>query len=600
MTVVGNDNIINFNTSNNIFVTSQNTQKSSIEVFGDSLPDITSESASDTVNKTVNQNRNFDIDALVKKYKDNPSLIFSELGINFSDEQKREILSKLTDEKAIRSFLEIAKNGALNASDIFEGLMTAVEKKGSTWLKRTGTFFKKLFSGDVEDAFEYAKSEKVYYSSKLGSNMNDIREERDDFSSQGVANVAEIVTDNPDIKDETMHFVEKEDKPGEKLYTEEDVTRAAGIMQQTPEKAEDFCNNAKELEAIKGDDNSVKYKGSTIINVSDRMTQKDELKNTMLDIARKKDMNDDFLDNTTENLFNNPDMEEALKIALSAKNKDGSDKFSAEDLNKTSEHLVDKIKEYCEKYSINLDEIVNNSTKIDSKKILELTEKITQNPEQKNKILTENNITINNKSENTVYKAQTNTSTNNLISSETNNTNQNILNTAQYTTNAINKQKYENTVLPTTETATTSMEERKAKIKTYVLDWLSTRYGTSMADVILNRAISDPIFIEDIKKYGADKEIIEALLTDRTKVQKIKASSASIDTSTLVVMLKLATNATITDNLVSLNQKYGSTTAIKLCRQSKISKKDDELAQILAQSTTDSTTKKEQIENLYS
>lgn len=559
---------------------------SSIQVFNSSLPD--TEASTDKVEKEIVFNRNFDIDELVKKYKKDPSKILDELGINFSEEQKKELESLINDKKSLKSFLEIAKQDKLNATDIFEGMKKTVEKKSSGFFKRIGNVVKTLFKEGVSEAVDLAKSEKVYYADKLGSNMNEIREEREDFSSQGIANVAQSVTDTPEIKDSTMHFVQKNESAGKKLYSETDVTRAVEIMEEAPKEADKFCANAVELEAVKDPNNNIKYKGSTIINVSERMTKNDDLKSTMLAIAKKSDMNDEYLDNTTDNLFKNPNMKDPLLFSAIAKNKDGSDKFKAIDINSISKHLITKDKDYCTDYSINLQDL-SKYDKLKSTDIISAVQDVTLNPENKTKILADYNLAdFSSDSENilqapveTGYAQQHNSITDATLLQnkempyyQAQNDN---INTQYYSTVSIDGKDYP---------------------RNSVLIALKRRYGSSVAENMLSKMENNPKFIEYVKQYGDQKEIIEALIKDETKVQKLKSASASIDNTKLAEMLKLATNETSTNNLIAFTEKYGSATAIKMTRESKFNNAEEATANILSKSTLDSSTKKEKIEEL--
>lgn len=555
---------------------------SSIQVFNSSLPD--TEASTDKVEKEIVFNRNFDIDELVKKYKKDPSKILDELGINFSEEQKKELESLINDKKSLKSFLEIAKQDKLNATDIFEGMKKTVEKKSSGFFKRIGNVVKTLFKEGVSEAVDLAKSEKVYYADKLGSNMNEIREEREDFSSQGVANVAQSVTDTPEIKDSTMHFVQKNESAGKKLYSETDVTRAVEIMEEAPKEADKFCANAVELEAVKDPNNNIKYKGSTIINVSERMTKNEELKSTMMAVAKKSDMNDEYLDNTTDNLFKNPDMNDSVMFTATAKNEDGTDRFSAQQVCTTSQHLVDKDTQYCQNYASNVREI-SSYKQLSSDKVLSTTQSVTQNPESKTKILSELNLNENNKNTNTKSSTvQNGVSYKSMPESESQ--------TYYWRTSAQNSNNKQNT-----NTNTINLDGQNYP-RNSVLHVLKRKYGSSVAEMILSKMENNQKFIEYVKQYGDQKEIIEALIKDETKVQKLKSASASIDNTKLAEMLKLATNETSTNNLIAFTEKYGSATAIKMTRESKFNNAEEATANILSKSTLDSSTKKEKIEEL--
>lgn len=595
--IINDSSIVKQNAAGSLF-TSTNVKAdnySSIEIFNQSLPESEekSDKAVDTVEKEEVINRNFDIDELVKKYKKDPSKILDELGINFTPEQKKELESLIKDKKSLKSFLEIAKQDKLKASDIFEGMKKTVEKKSSGVFKKIKNVFKTLINEGFSEAVDLAKSEKVYYAGKLGSNMNEIREDRDDFSSKGVANVAQAVTDEPEIKDSTMHFVQKNETAGKKLYTETDVTKAVGIMQENPKAADKFCANAVELEAIKDTKNNIKYKGSTIINVSDRMTQKSELKGTMMAVAKKSDMTDEYLDNTTDNLYKNPDMEESVRFTTTAKNKDGSDKFSACQINTTSNHLVDKNKEYCCSYASNVKEF-SQYENVNSEKILSATQQATQNPESKSQVISElsgnvkNSQVSGNTQENSDSHQKTSNSASNAQSASSNTERKTVPYSWRGTSENNNKLLH-----------TVSIDGQDYP-RSSVLEVLKRKYGSSVAEMMLSKMENNPKFIEYVKQYGGQKDIIEALIKDESKVQKLKSASASIDNTKLAEMLKLATNETNTNNLIAFTEKYGATTAIKMTRESKFNNTEEETANILSKSTLDASAKKAKIEELLS
>ena len=72
------------------------------------------------------------------------------------------------------------------------------------------------------------------------------------------------------------------------------------------------------------------------------MTIYEELKSTMIHTAQKGDMTDNFLIGITDNLVENPEMQDALDIFLNLKDNDGKDRFSAKNIFDQSGYMVDK------------------------------------------------------------------------------------------------------------------------------------------------------------------------------------------------------------------------------------------------------------------
>ena len=107
--------------------------------------------------------------------------------------------------------MNFAKEEELTKEDIVEGFKTLSEMAPSSTWKKIGNFFKTIFEDGLSEAFKLAKSEKVYRSEKMSETMGEIREERKDFSSRSLAQIAKNTTEKPDIKQNTVHFVTKKD-----------------------------------------------------------------------------------------------------------------------------------------------------------------------------------------------------------------------------------------------------------------------------------------------------------------------------------------------------------------------------------------------------
>lgn len=599
------------NASPNLF-TSTNVKSagsSSIQVFNQSLPEAETETTKEVKEDEIN--RNFDIDDLVKKYKKEPSKILDELGINFSDDQRKELEALLKDKKSLKSFLEIVKQDKLNANDIFTGMKKSAEKKVSGFFSRIGNVIKTAFKEGLSEAVDLAKSEKVYYAEKLGSNMNEVRTERDDFSSEGVANVAQAMVDEPEIKNSTMHFVSKEESAGKKLYTETDVTKAVEIMQENPKDAELFTANAAELEAIKDENNIIKYKGSTIINVDEKMINNKSLQPTMMNVAKKTDMIDKYLIGITDNLSENPDMQEAIDKFLSLKDSKGNDRFSAENINDQSIYMIDKdsltINDYC-KNTLDL----GNFEKLNGDNIVAISGSITDNPKIKTAVY---NALNSGKNGDCVQEYTSNlVNTNTEVSQEfytpspTEPVNTNA-NTNPITESAFARyKKIADKMLSEEEKKdqrNNSVEDFAQKTvidgKTYnrfaVQYELYRRFGTA-SEKILQKLEKDAKFIDVIKKYGNQKIILETIAENPSLVNKLLRSSSGVSTADLAQMIPLCTNSAVTDILIKLTAKYGVSKAVSMITQAKNNNTLDQIEYIIDNGTLDRSAQKEKIESL--
>ncbi len=580
------------------------TNTSSVEVYTNTQ---TADSVGTTVEKEEKEdkiNRNFDIDELVKKYKNDPLKVLEVLGIDYTDEQIEELKLIINDKKSLKSFLEIVKQDNLSASDIFAGIKKAATQKTSGIFSRIKNVITTAIEEGIEEAFNLAQSEQVYKAGKLGSNMNDIREEREDFSSEGVANIAQTIVDTPEIKENTMHFVTKNENDGKKLYTEEDVTKATEIMAQNPQDANLFTANAVELESIKDNKNNIKYKGSTIINVDEKMVQNKDLQSTMLNTAKKKDMTDNYLVGITDNLVENPNMKKALDEFLNMKDDKGNDRFSASNILNQTDYMADKDIDIINDYLINTKELAIHD-KLSGDNIVSISGNITDKPEIKNEVLTlietqsvngnevekyAESALVNNNNEQT----QKEYTKSNTISTQT--TTNPIINNKSITNNAEIKSatEPEEKIFATTTTINGKIYDRNL-----VQNALYRKFGTS-AEGILQNLEKDPRFIETIKKYGNQKVILDSIINQPGLVEKLMRSLRSISTDELANMLPLCTNSTMTETLIKLTSKYGATKAVSMLTEAKNNNTIDQILAILDNGTMDTSTKKTKIENINS
>lgn len=562
---------------------------------------------------------NIDIDALVDKYKKNPLGVFDELGFEFTKEEKETLGAFITDKKSLKAFLNFAKEQELTKEDIIQGFKKLNEMAPSGTWKKIGNFFKTIFDDGLAEAFKLAKSEKVYRAEKMSETMGEIREERQDFTAKNVAEIAQTTTVIKEIKQNIMHFVTKKDKNGKHLYSENATMKANAYMYENVDKAATFTANAVELEAIKGPNNTIKYSGDTIVNVSTRMTDKPELKNTMLQVGKKSDMTDSYFDNITDNLYKNPCMESTISFMVTAKKQDGTDRFSAGNANSASTHLVKKNEKYCSSYhnnittlsqneNINGDDVVRLNTIATTHPELrdEIIERCKQNPNNVTKLIEEyeekysSNNTQTNASRNTQYDDYDTE----VYSHEKDNTNSNNKTYIE----AEQREKFENISkqIFNTKANNATYEENytdKTNIggqeysRTAVLNALYKNYGEH-SEKILQHLEENPEFIDMMKKYGNNKKLVAALVDNPQIINQLKTASSSITTNELTEMVELCNNQKTLNMMKELTNKYGAIKAIKIVKSAKICNLLDETENILNINTKDAKTKKEEIENL--
>ena len=605
---------------------------SSVEVFNNSLP---------TTEENKNNFENIDIDELTKKYKKNPIAVLNELGINFDKNQIEQLKLFLKDKKSLKSFLNLIKeNGSLKPGDI----VAAVEKVSKYQPKniggRIGNFFKTLFKEGVSDAIEVAKSETVYYAGKLGENMDEVRTERQDFSSETVVDISDTMTQQPETKENVMHFVVKENKDGSKLYTEQDVLQARNIIVENPDDANEFTANAAELEAIQDTNGNIKYKGSTIINVDEKMIKNKEVKSTMMNVAKKSDMTDEYLINTTDNLAKNHAMADAIDFLATAKDENGKDRFSAQNVSTESTYLKDKVRDFCDKYIDDIKEIASHSH-ITGDDAIRITHNTTEHPEIKQSVIealrnkkntseqvreyahklankikneeqqNEQNSAVSESRQNTATVIESNKiNKQNKNTTETKNTTTPISNSGADVSSKINFLKQSQVgIAPVQqnfaldETNAANITERaviggQVYERSVVLKALTKKFGTA-AEKVLNAIEKDPSFIDLMKQYNGNQVIVNALIDDPYLVTKIKKAGGSLSINEIADIVKLCTDATSTDVMLEALQNYSPAEAMKITRQSKIFNMKDDALSILSKSGSSVTSKKNQLEELY-
>ena len=571
--------------------------------------------------------KGINVEELTKKYKKNPADVLSVIGIEFDESQIKELKSLLTNEKHLEAFLNIAEKENLNADDIMAGVRKSKDFKNSNFFKRSWNVLRKEFKEGIDEAIELAKSEYVYYTDKLGTHMSEIRKEREDFTSDGLADIADIITGNAEIKDETMHFVKHESQPGEKTYTENDVLKSAEFMSKKPEKAENFVQNAQELESIKDENGKMKYKGSTIVNVDVRMINNEELAPTMMKTAKKSDMTDEYLENITSNLEKNPLMQNAIEFSLNAKNTDGTDRFTAGSINGESNHLVDKNGNYCSDYTKNLEQLSQYGN-LSSDNIVTIAGNVTTHPEIKNEIIakiengTMSGSEIAQYSSQCAQQAENNGYSYEAASSGTNYSSNNTQSNSQTASSTgTNKNKQTNTPANkfrkvniaqvksaeqlTAESETINKETENDKIvingreydERKVYDKLYKQFGT-ITDKVIVLMQKDKRFIDVLKKYNGNKTIIQAYIDNPGLLAKINSKGA-LSNSERADILKLCTDSGSTNVMLAALDGSSVSRALKITKQSQFTNSKQETLSILISGGKNDSEKQQELNQLY-
>ncbi|MBS4760668.1 MAG: hypothetical protein KHX03_08240 [Clostridium sp.] len=564
--------------------------KSSIQIFNSA----TSAPQDETVKQETIPD-NIDTKALLKKYKKDPAAILDELGI-FNEEQRKQLSEMLSDKKDLKSFLEIIEKDGLKSDDIVAAMKKVKEKASSGFFKRIGNVVKKAFTDGISEAVSLAKSEKVYYSDKLSGNMEEIREKRSDFSSEGLVNVADKIIENEEIKEPTMHFVEKEEIAGKKLYNEESVLQAVNIMSEKPQDAIEFRDNAIELESIKDENGHIKYNGTTIINVDEKMIDNKDLKSTMLKTAKKSDMNDDYLIGITDNLVTNPEMKHAIEKFLGCKDKNGKDRFSADNIFSQSNYMVDKNNDKINEYLENTINLVKHE-KLSGDNIVTISGNITDNPSIKNLVLEKLNNS--NYSGNDIAEYSTNQNTRSTTESYTFNTpsESNMTNPVRETASRKYNEAANNLTNTKNNTTEANIKQEKVYTRQEISQFLYRRLGT-VGDLLLTKVENNPSIIPMLKKYGGNKALIEALLKNPDSLNKITSISSSITTDQLAEFVQLCTSSEKTETIAKLIQDFGPQKALLLAQKSEMAQNQNDIKDILDTNTLRLEDKKEQIQNV--
>ncbi len=590
---------------------------------------------------------NLDVKNLVKQYKDNPIAVLNILGINFTEEETEELKKILTGKKELKAFLNLVKeNQALKPGDILGAMRNVKKYAPKGLLQRIGNVFKTAFTDGFDEAYKLAQSETLYYADKLGENMNEVRTERQDFSSETVVDVSDTMTQQPETKENVMHFVTKSNNDGSKLYTEQDVINARNIIVENIDDADEFTANAAELEAIQDSKGNIKYQGSTIVNVGEKMIKHKEVKSTMLTVAKKSDMTDKYLMDTTSSLAANHAMAESIEFLATAKDDKGADRFSAHQVSEESKYLESKSQNFCNRYCENAKTYSQYKT-IESKNVLDLVHGSTEKPETKqatinqlNKIMqsgkTKEEINQNvqklaekiqkgeikaeattgraNETKEYALKSTKSNNNENSASSGENATNEEVISNARktYSNPITNGRTQNNRFLQSRAVAAqndANLEQQNQYFEATVINGvtyerkeilreLTKKYG-STAEKVLNAIEKDPSFIDLMKQYNGNNVIINALVEDPYLITKIKRAAGSLSVNEIADIVKLCTDATSTKIMLNALEHYSPADAMKITKQSKILNLKDDALSILTSTNSSQTGKRTQLENLY-
>ena len=595
-----------------------------------------------------------DIEKLTEIYENNPKDFLYEL--DFFDDNDKEFLNALiNNKKDLSAFLNILNNENLNKDDIIAAMKKVDEKTTDGidgCVSRIMNVIKKAYKDGLSEAVELAKGEKVYYSKHLSNNMDEIRKIREDFSSEGLVDCADLFINNEEIKNYGMHFITKDEIAGKKLYDENSVLKAIETMAQNPKDAELFRNNAIELENIKDENGYIRYKGSTIVDVDTKMIENKDLQPTMMKTAYKSDMNDEYLLGITDNLVQNPEMDYALNAFLDCKDVNGNDKFSAKNLYSQTSYMVDKKPDTIQAYCNNTLELAQHPN-INGDDIVTAAETVTNYPQTKQSVLSDlysnsqnsSNNNPNNNSAVTTHKTnrqqtipiqnqqttqhpQTQDSTdtpsknppdivsNQMQKSKKQETAQKsatvsnpIVNKKEKDkpkTNTNNNYSKNTTSKPHPQTLQTEAEtktkeeikkEETKQAKQEISQYLYKKYGAS-SDLILKKLEENPAFLSIIEKYGNNKAIIVSLIKNPNSITKITSMSPSITTDQLATFLKLCTNTEKTDTIIKLIQSFGPQKALRLAEKANYSNNHKDILDILDKNTLKLENKKETIESI--
>ena len=363
------------------------------------------------------------------------------------------------------------------------------------------------------------------------------------------------------------------------------------------------------------------------------MIKNKEVQSTMMTVAKKSDMTDEYLIETTSNLAQNHHMAEAIEFLALAKDENGKDRFSSSQVSEESKYLFDKTKGFCSTYKKNVVEYAKH-LKLSSENVLRVTHNTTEHPEIKpevNAILNRTNSTgdeVANHSDILASKEKNKPESYNLHNADNkkdkqgyeqlqqeseNNTEKSYaysqedlykkLKTKQSNTSNITNQTISNPILLNSCESTDNIVQ-KAIIngvvyeRSTVLRELTKKYGAS-AEKVLNAIEKDSSFIDLMKQYNGNQTIVNALVDDPYLIQKIKKTSSSLSINELADIIKLCTDSASTEVMLAALQNHNPQEAMMITKKSKIFNLKDDTLEILSKSNTSADNKKNELENLY-
>ena len=566
-----------------------------------------------TAEQRKESKRNINFDTLYEKYKKNPSAVLKELGLPADSE---ELKAMLKDDNALKVLLTIAEKENLTAGDLKAAFLNVMNEKPSNFFKRAWSWLTNGF-----------RSEREVNADRLSTNMNDIRRVRgEEFSTEIVIEISIYAGDDENRKANAMHFVEKQSEKDKFLYSEGNVRSAIKFMDENPEMADQFVINTTELESIKDVKGAPRYNGDTNISVGARMTKHAELAQTMKKAAHKSDMTNEYLENITNNLAQNPYMQGAIEFSLDAKKADGTDRFSACSINTESNQLVNQNEEFCNNYENNLRKI-SQYENLTSEEIVSISESITKKPEIANEVISkiesgkmtgkeiaeyaENIANGKNTKVETINKEQNETAT---ITSETTTAESNNKQTTQQA--ETQKQQAERNFNNKTNT-TQNCENSQAKDEqittnnnnesiviagvAYNAEELKRSFETqfgSLSDEVLTAVQKDPKKLDVIKQYANNPVIIKAYLDDNSFFAKIKTTT-QLSKSELEDVLSLCTDESSKELMLAALEQGSASYALKTVRYAKITNSKDDAHEILSSKTMGAELKKNKLNELY-
>ena len=578
-----------------------------------------SSSATSTPPKTQTAPKVRDIDkkALIKQYKDNPMGVINELGLEFTPQEYKQLQNLLKDKRSLEQFLNIVDKANLTDQDLIGALEHESKRKKSWFGRRLWTLLTK------------GRSEHEIHADNFSREMSEVRESRQDLSTNTVVSVADANETTPENKENVMHFVEAKRTNGTPIYSEDNVTSAVGYIQEHPDNADELVSVTTELENITDENGVPKYTGTTMLNVGIRSAENPKLKDTNLRVAHKSDMTDEYLENITGNLFENPDMQGVINFSLDVKTQDGSDKFSACNINDESNQLVHQELDYCNSYLENL-QTLSQYGNLSSDDIVTITQNITAHPEIYNDVISKINSGTLSGSEiaeystqcaidvqNGTYISQNNYSGNDITSTLNLNSNSNSDTHSETTISEnesainrgytnVNQNNKLNSILNiceiTDEDDTNNSNTIEILGRHYDKDKLEAelykRYGT-ISNRLLKQIIANPNFIETINQYSGNKVILEALLNNPDLINKINSAAGALTNKERVEIINLCTDSSSTNIMLAALSVGSVTDAIRTTKLAKITNAKDDTFEILTSNNKSNSNKKMELRQLY-